>query len=88
MKKLKYKLFMWKWFTRKNRLRGCSHCGLNGHVELVWSGYWGIFCGSCQRGYISRILFLAIYHWNRAYKKAVSKEAKRREILLMLEKQK
>jgi len=53
----------------KRKLEPCSNCGLYGYTEISHSYKWTIFCGACKTGYVSRFLVLAIWKWNKSWRK-------------------
>ena len=64
---------------RRKGLQACANCGLYGWTEIIspyTCGTWGIFCGGCKKGYVSKFLWCAIWKWNHVRRKQLKQMAK------------
>jgi len=66
----------------KRKLEPCRNCGFYGFAEISHVVMWGIFCGPCKVGVVSRFLMIAVWKWNhrwRNMKKTQSKQSKAKQ---------
>lgn len=52
----------------KQKLEPCSVCGFNGVAEIHYTIHWGVFCGPCKHGVVSRFLIVALWKWNHRWR--------------------